>query len=136
MRERRWESESTLRFEEVLSLCKVLRGAGLPIRRIQEEGACYLEEFHVDRLSEIERLEPWPIDEATLVQIEERWNGDFFLLAGNHHEVFLEHPEPVGYLSLSHPWRVSPEVAASLHRPEAMFWIGFRQTHAFIRVRV
>jgi hypothetical protein len=136
MRERRWESESTLRFDEVLSLCSVLRETGLSIRGTQEEVACYLEEFHLDRLSEIDRLEPWPIDEGTLVQIDERWNGDFFLLAGKHHELFLEHPEPVGYLSLSHPWRVPPEVDASLHRPDGMFWIGFRQTHAFIRVRV
>ena len=40
------------------------------------------------------------------------------------------------YLSVSHPWHIPSHVNLTLHQREAMFWIGFRDTHGFIRVRV
>jgi hypothetical protein len=40
------------------------------------------------------------------------------------------------YASLSHPWRIPSHLQVTLHQREAMCWIGFRDTHGFIRVRV
>ena len=37
------------------------------------------------------------------------------------------------YCSISHPWHLADHVV-TLH-PLAMFWVGFRHTHSFIRVR-
>ena len=133
MRERRWESLAPMRYDEVLALCERLTRQGLSIRGIHQEGACYFEEFTIDRLDEIARLDPWPVDEVTLVQVIDRWEGDFFLLVGEHHQRYLASHGMDAYLSLSHPWRFP---IATLHHDEAMFWIGFRQTHGFIRFRV
>jgi hypothetical protein len=123
-------------FEGVVRLCQALRRMGLPVRGRRQEGACYVEEFWVERLDELERLDAWVIDEVTLIQVNPSWTGDFFVLAGEHHELYRQRPAMEAYLSLSHPWRVPSAVNLSLHQVEAMFWIGFRNTHGFIRVRV
>ncbi|MEW6683286.1 MAG: hypothetical protein AB1451_10260 [Nitrospirota bacterium] len=136
MREHRWETQASLRFDEVVRLCRRLEAARLPMRSVDRLGACYFEEFWVDRLDEITRLDPWPIEEITLIESDETWSGDFFVLAGQHHERYREHVTMEAYLSLSHPWRIPSHVRVVLHEREAMCWIGFRDTHGFIRVRV
>lgn len=136
MRERRWESRSAIRFEEVIACGESLRRMGLKPKSIDQEGACYFEEFWVKALDELDRLQAWPIDEVTLVQVLDRWDGDFFVLAGRHHEVYRRHQAMEAYLSVSHPWRMPQTAEPILHQDEAMCWIGFRNTHGFIRVRV
>jgi hypothetical protein len=136
MREHRWETGASLSFDGVLRLCGRLENLGLPVRPVERLGACYFEEFWVDHLDGIRRLDPWPMEEMTLIESDERWAGDFFVLAGQHHELYREHVAMEAYLSLSHPWRIPSHVSVSLHQREAMCWIGFRDTHGFIRVRV
>jgi hypothetical protein len=136
MRERRWESHSFVGFDEVIALSDHLKRRGLDVKSFQQDAACYIEEFWVKRIDEIDRLNAWNIDEVTLVQINDRWEGDFFILAGNHHDLYRQYPGMEAYLSLSHPWRIPDEVKLRMHQPESMFWIGFRDTHGFIRVRV
>jgi hypothetical protein len=106
------------------------------LRPADRVGACYFEEFWVDRLDEIERLDPWPIEEATVIEVDETWAGDFFVLAGRHHELYRERASMEAYLSVSHPWRIPHTEEPAAHAREAMFWLGFRDTHGFIRVRV
>jgi hypothetical protein len=136
MRERRWESQSAIPFDEVAALSGRLKGLGLDVKDFHREAACYIEEFRVGHINEIDRLNAWTIDEITLVQINDRWKGDFFVLAGKHHDLYRQYPRMEGYLSLSHPWRIPEELKVQMHQREAMFWIGFRDTHGFIRVRV
>ena len=136
MRERRWESQRFIGFDEVAVLAERLKERGLEAKDFRREAACYIEEFRIDRLDEIDRLSDWNLDELTLVQINDRWEGDFFILAGKHHDLYRQYPRMEGYLSLSHPWRIPDELKLRLHQPEAMFWIGFRDTHGFIRARV
>ena len=136
MRERRWVSQATIDFEEVVAFCRSLKTLGLEVKGIDEEVSCYFEEFWINRLDEIDRLEAWPVDEVTLVQVNDRWEGDFFVLAGSHYDLFRRHLSMEAYLSLSHSWQAPTELKVKLHQPEAMFWIGFRQDHGFIRVRL
>lgn len=90
----------------------------------------------MDRLDEISRLDSWSIEEFTLIEVAEDWSGDFFVLAGRHHELYRTHTTMEAYLSLSHPWRIPGHGNLALHEREAMCWIGFRDTHGFLRVRV
>lgn len=136
MRERRWESQETIGFDAVVALCRSLSERGLDVKGIDKEVSCYFEEFWIKSLDEINRLEAWPVDEVTLVQVNDRWEGDFFVLAGSHYDLFRRHLSMEAYLSLSHPWSIPPELKVRLHQHEAMFWIGFRQDHGFIRVRL
>lgn len=136
MRERRWESQTAIGFDEIVTVCRALNDQGLEVKRLDKEVSCYFEELWVNRLDEIDRLEAWPADEVTLVQVNDRWEGDFFVLAGNHYDLFRRHLSMEAYLSLSHPWSAPPELKVRLHQPEGMFWIGFRQDHGFIRVRL
>ena len=136
MRERRWESHSFIRFDEVRGLAGRLKSRGIDVKDFRREAACYIEEFRVGRLDEIERLGAWEIDEITLVEITDSWEGDFFILAGKHHDLYRQYPRMEGYLSLCHPWRIPDHLTPKMHQPESMFWIGFRDTHGFIRVRV
>jgi hypothetical protein len=106
------------------------------MRPVDRLGACYVEEFWVDRLDEITRLDPWPIEEVTLIESDESWAGDFFVLAARHHELYRAHTTMEAYLSISHPWRIPNPLRLTLHQHEALCWIGFRDTHGFIRVRV
>jgi hypothetical protein len=136
MREHRWETREPVSFEALLRQCRRLREAGVPVRSADQVGACYFEEFWVDRLEDICRLDPWPIDEVTLIEIHEAWAGDFFVLAGRHHELYREHASMEAYLSISHPWRIPLPGDLTAHHREAMFWVGFRDTHGFIRIRL
>lgn len=136
MREHRWETARGLGFEDVLRLCDRLQASGVGVRPPDRLGACYFEEFWVERLDELARLSPWPIEEVTLIELDPSWAGDFFLLAGRHHEVFRERASTDAYLSLSHPWLIPHDARLALHQHQAMFWIGFRDTHGFLRVRV
>ncbi len=136
MRERRWESQKTLGFEEVEALQHRLAGLDLKVRNPNEVVACYIEEFIVEQLDEIERLAQWPIEEMTLVQIQPEWTGDFYLFVAKHHELFRQQKGMEGYLSLSHPWRMPDTQGIQYHEAEALFWVGFRDTHGFARVRV
>ena len=136
MREHRWETRTAVKFREILLLCDRLTARGFRVRPPDQVGACYFEEFRVAQVDELKALDPWPIEEVTLIEVNERWDGDFFVLAGQHHELFREHPTMEAYVSLSHPWRIPADAANGLHAPEAMSWIGFRDTHGFIRGRV
>ncbi|MHB8483016.1 MAG: hypothetical protein ACYDBV_09875 [Nitrospiria bacterium] len=136
MREHRWESLSSINFQEVLSLSDRLRGEGFKIREIDQERACYLEEFWIQQWDEIDRLDTWIMEEATLVEIQEQWTGDFFVLAGRHHDLYRQHHSMEAYLSLNHPWRFPADLTPYFHHEESMFWIGFRGTHGFVRVRL
>lgn len=113
-----------------------LRHLGLKVRESHQEVACYLEEFSVDHLDEIERLKKWPIGEVTLIQVNENWTGDFYLLAGRHHGLYQQNPGMEGYLSLRHPWQLPTELSITRHQITALAWVGFRETHGFIRIRL
>lgn len=136
MRERRWESRDSLAFEEVLDLLASLTRAGLTVRPPRRESACYFEEFGIEGVDDLDRLEAWPLEELTLVQVADQWTGDFFVLAAAHHEAYRARPAMEAYLSLSHPWLIPRDLGPVLHHDEGMFWIGFRNTHAFLRGRV
>jgi hypothetical protein len=136
MREHRWESVTPVDFQGLLAVCSRLRGTGFKIREEALDQACYFDEFRVKSLDEISRLAPWVIDELTLVEVTKGWKGDFFLLAGRHHDLFREHERMEAYLSICHLWQIPPDSKTQYHDPEAIFWIGFRDTHAFIRVRL
>jgi hypothetical protein len=136
MREHRWESENPVDFQELLEVCSRLRGTGFKIHEEELDRACYFDEFMVKGLDEIGRLAPWVIDELTLVEVTKGWKGDFFLLAGRHHNLFREHERMEAYLSICHPWQIPHHLETQYHDPESIFWIGFRDTHAFVRVRL
>ncbi len=134
MREQRWESRQTLSFPQVLGVLDRLRTNGLRPVDPEKEGICYIEEWSVPSPSAIQQLDYWTLEDVTMVHVLDTWSGDFFLLAGRYHSVFQQYQSRDTYCSISHPWRLSGHWA-TLH-PLAMFWIGFRQTHSFIRVRL
>ncbi len=136
MREQRWESQHPISFDQITTLRARLKDKGLKVRGMFEETACYIEELSVDHIHEIDRLDPWTIEEMTLLQINERWEGDFFLLAGTHHDLYRKFPDMEGYLSICHPWHIPDALEVQHHETEALFWVGFRETHGFVRVRV
>ncbi len=134
MRERRWESRAKLEFGEVLALGERLAALGLQPAAPAKDIICYIEEWVVDRPDDFDRLDPWATEDSTLVHIREGWRGDFFLLAGAYHTVYQRYQTIGTYCSVSHPWRI--EEPLRTHLPRAMFWLGFRHTHGFIRVRL
>jgi len=134
MREHRWETQTALSFDEILNLTERLRQVGLTPVHPEKDVITYIEEWEVSNPKEINKLEFWPIEDVTLIHILEKWNGDFFLLAGRYHTVFQRYQSVNTYCSICHPWRIDGHLATLL--PEAMFWVGFRHTHSFIRVRV
>ena len=134
MREHRWESISSLSFDEILSVTDTLRQAGLTSIHPEKEMIAYIEEWEVTELDEIDQLEPWPTEDATLLHVFDQWAGDFFLLVGGYHTLFQQYQSVNTYCSVSHPWRISQPLA-TIH-PMAWLWSGFRHTHGFIRVRV
>ncbi len=136
MREHRWVTRSPLDFQSVLGMCGRLNGIGLKIREADLDRACYIDEFEVNRLDGIDRLSPWIIDELTLVELSGGWKGEFYLLAGRHHDLFRQHERMEAYLSICHLWQIPSPPKIQYHDPEAVFWIGFRDTHGFIRVRL
>ena len=134
MREQRWESQQSLKFSDILTLIKKLKSLGLRPADPDREGICYIEEFEVSSVEDIHHLDFLPIEDLTMVHVLEEWQGDFFLLAGRYHSIFQRYQSVNTYCSISHPWAISGH-QATLH-PLAMFWIGFRHTHSFIRVRL
>ena len=134
MRERRWESRAALTFPEVLALGERLASLGLQPATPGKDIICYIEEWEVPSPRAIDRLDRWTTEEVTLVHIRDGWRGDFFLLAGGYHTVYRRHQSVGTYCSVSHPWKI-PEPLRTVG-PVAMFWLGFRHAHSFIRVRL
>lgn len=134
MREHRWESVSPLSFADILSVANTLRQAGLTSMHPEKEMIAYIEEWELTDLDTIGQLEPWPTEDGTLLHVLDQWKGDFFLLAGGYHTVFQEHQSVNTYCSVAHPWLIDHPLA-TLH-PKSWFWVGFRHTHGFIRMRV
>lgn len=134
MREQRWESQGSLSFDQVLATLTLLDRQGLRPVDPKKEGICYVEEWQVNSPTDIQKLEPWPIEDATMIHILDRWHGDFFLLAGHYHTVFQHYQSVNTYCSISHPWRMRGHFSTLY--PQAMFWVGFRHTHSFIRIRL
>lgn len=134
MRERRWESQATFQFEDVRTLAGWLADLGLKPATPDKEIIGYVEEWTVAAPREIDRLDAWTKEDVTLVHIRESWRGDFFLLAGAYHTRFQRHKRSGTYCSVSHPWKMRGRWLT--HHPEGMFWIGFREQHSFIRVRL
>ncbi|MEK6683475.1 MAG: hypothetical protein AABY46_02330 [Nitrospirota bacterium] len=134
MRERRWESEATFQFDDLPALGERLARLGLKPATPEKEVIIYVEEWTVSAPGEIARLSEWPKEDVTLVHVREGWKGDFFLLAGGYHTLFQRYKRSGTYCSVSHPWKVRERLTT--HDPNGMFWIGFRDHHSFIRVRL
>jgi hypothetical protein len=134
MREHRWETRATLSFDDILSVASKLRQDGLTSIHEDKEMIGYIEEWEVDHPQQIQALASWPTEDVTLLHLLDNWQGDFFLLAGRYHSTFQAHQTVNTYCSIAHPWRISQPLATLL--PEAWFWVGFRHTHGFIRIRV
>jgi hypothetical protein len=134
MREQRWESQESLQFSDILALIQKLKSLGLHPADPEKEGICYIEEFEVSSVEDIHHLDFLPTEDLTMVHVLEQWQGDFFLLAGRYHSIFQQYQSVDTYCSISHPWALTGH-QATLH-PLAMFWIGYRHTHSFIRVRL
>ena len=134
MRERRWESQGKLDFNQVLSVGERLAGLGLKPANPAKDVITYIEEWVVETPDDLDRLDPWSTEDVTLVQLRDHWQGDFFLLAGAFHMVYLRHEALGTYCSISHPWNISLPLRTLF--PRAMFWLGFRHAHTFIRVRL
>ena len=100
MRERRWESRSNLDFNAVLAVGERLAGLGLKPATPAKEIICYIEEWTVEGPEDIDQLDPWSIEDLTLVHIRERWQGDFFLLAGAYHTIYQRYQEIGTYCSV------------------------------------
>ena len=133
MREQRWESRQSLSFPEVLDLLDRLQAKGLHPVDPEKEGICYIEEWPVPSPETIHRLDQWPLEDVTMVHVLDAWKDDFFLLAGRYHSTFQRYQSVSAYCSISHPWHLSGHLATL--QPLAMFWVGFRHTHSFIRIR-
>lgn len=134
MRERRWESQERLDFNQVLAIGERLADLGLKPATPAKEIIVYVEEWAVGTPDELDQLDPWTTEDITLVQVRDDWQGDFFLHAGAFHTVYQRYQEVGTYCSVSHPWTITAPLRTIL--PRAMFWLGFRHTHAFIRVRL
>jgi hypothetical protein len=134
MRERRWESKATFQYDDLPALGGRLARLGLKPAAPDKEIIVYIEEWTVSSPDEIERLEDWPKEDVTLVHVRQNWRGDFFLLAGAYHTLFQRHKGSGHYCSVSHPWDLHETLTT--HAPRAMFWVGFRDDHSFIRVRL
>ncbi|MGH7167237.1 MAG: hypothetical protein ACREII_01770, partial [Nitrospiraceae bacterium] len=100
MRERRWESRTNLEFGGVLALGERLAALGLEPAVPAKDVICYVEEWPVEAPEDLDRLDPWPTEDVTLVHIREAWRGDFFLLAGAYHTVYRRHQALGTYCSV------------------------------------
>lgn len=133
MREHRWESRAALTYQHILSVQKRLAQMGLRTTQPDQDGICYVEEFSVRHWRDLELFDPWPTEDTTFILVLDKWQGDFYIMVGQHHTIFKQYESVHTYCSISHPWRLQSRYA-TLH-PQAMFWVGFRHTHSFIRVR-
>lgn len=134
MRERRWESAEPLTFDAVLELGDRLAKLDLKPALLTQDLICYIEEWTVAAPIDFDRLDAWTTEDVTLVHVRERWQGDFFLLAGGYHTVYQRHQAVGTYCSVSHPWHMPKPLTR--HASRGMLWLGFRHTHSFIRVRL
>lgn len=134
MREHRWETQSTLSFQEILAVTERLRSLGLTSMHPEKEMIAYIEEWEVAHPQAIQTLDSWVTEDVTLLHVLNQWEGDFFLLAGRYHTVFQDFQSVNTYCSIAHPWTIHRPVATL--QPQAWLWVGFRHTHGFIRVRV
>ncbi len=134
MRERRWETTTPLSFSQALAVGDRLAALGLKPVSPASDVICYVEEWTVGSIEDFDQLAPWATEDVTLVQVREQWRGDFFLLSGAYHTIYQRHQDIGTYCSISHPWRIRDVLR--LHDQRAMFWIGFRHAHSFIRIRL
>ncbi len=134
MREHRWETQSALSFQEILTVTERLRTLGLTSMHAEKDMIAYIEEWEIAHPREIETLDSWVTEDVTLLHVLDGWEGDFFLLAGRYHTVFQDYQSVNTYCSIAHPWTIHQGVETL--QPHGSLWIGFRHTHGFIRVRV
>jgi hypothetical protein len=134
VRERRWETTSPLTFHQVLAVGERLAALGLKPSAPSQDVICYVEEWTVAAPDEFDQLDPWATEDVTLVHVREGWRGDFFLLAGAYHTVYLRYQDVGTYCSISHPWRIREPLR--LHERRGMLWLGFRHAHSFLRIRL
>lgn len=134
MRERRWETRPPLTFNDVLAVGERLAALGLKPAVPEKDVICYVEEWTVESPEDFDSLDPWSTEDVTLVHLRDGWRGDFFLLAGAYHTAYLRFQNVGTYCSISHPWRIRERLV--LHENRAMFWLGFRHAHSFLRVRL
>lgn len=134
MRERRWEPPARLKFSDVLAVGERLGALGLKPTHPAKDVICYVEEWAVESTEEFDRLDPWATEDVTLIHARDAWKGDFFLLSGGYHTIYQRYQDVGTYCSISHPWRLRGPL--HFHQPTAMLWLGFRHTHAFIRIRL
>jgi hypothetical protein len=134
VRERRWETTTPLTFGQALAVGERLATLGLKPVTPAYDVICYVEEWTVESPDDFDLLDPWATEDGTLVQIRERWRGDFFLLSGAYHTVYQRYQDIGTYCSISHPWRIREVL--QFHDQRSMFWVGFRHAHSFIRIRL
>ena len=134
MREHRWESQFSFSFQELLAATERMRSAGLTTMHPEKEMIVYIEEWEVDNLEEIRKLDGWVTEDVTLLHVLDQWQGDYFLLAGRYHTVFQQFQSLQTYCSIAHPWTIQCPTATL--SPQAWLWLGFRHTHGFIRIRL
>ncbi len=133
MRERRWET-APLDFAQVLAVGERLAVLGLKPVVPAREIICYVEDWTVGAPEDFDELDAWATEDVTLVHVRERWRGDFFLLIGAYHTVYQRYQDVGTYCSISHPWRMRDGMR--MHERRGMLWIGFRQAHSFLRIRL
>jgi hypothetical protein len=137
MRERRWESQTTLTDRQWRMVGDRLSRLGLELPAASKELIGYVEEWTVTAPDEIDRLSAWHLEDVTLIQVHEHWSGDFYLLAGGYQTLYRQLRAHGAYCSVSHPLKIDQHPAPfRRHHPQAYLWVGFRDTHAFIRVRL
>jgi len=139
MRERRWESQAALTDRDWLALGGRLARVGLALPPSSKEVIGYVEEWTVTSPEEIGRLSDWHLEDVTVIQIHEHWQGDFYLLAGGYQALSRQLRAHGAYCSVSHPFLLERAPAFGAwrhHQPRGVLWVGFRDTHAFIRVRL
>ena len=135
MRERRWESQSTVTLDELSALGSRLARHGVTLPAPSQELICYVEELPVASPAEIERLDAWPTEDVTLIRVYDDWRGDYYLLAGDYQARYRQLRARGSYCSVSHPWLIAGEPLQT-HYAQSLFWLGARDTHAFVRVRL
>ena len=69
MREQRWEHSESLSFDEILETLARLNRRGLHPINPEKEGICYVEEWQVSSPANIQELEPWPVEDVTMMHI-------------------------------------------------------------------
>jgi len=134
VRERRWETTAPLTFSQAVGVGDRLRSHGLKPLPPAHDVICYVEDWTVESPADFTQLDSWGTEDVTLVHVRDNWQGDFFLLAGAYHTLYQQYQNVDTYCSLSHPWLIRERLR--LHDQKGMFWLGFRHTHSFVRIRL